>query len=93
MQYTIPISIPVAGFAGCNVFISNENTLSVYFNNLQVRHCRGQIIEDRHYYRCCFKIKGIICKALGGPPTIICTKVILLNLMMTWAKFFRESTN
>jgi len=40
----------------------------VYFDNLQVRHDRGRILEQNHYYAFILKIQALSSKAFGGAP-------------------------
>ena len=49
------------------VYISNESSANVFFDNLQVRHDRGRIIEENHYYAHGLKIAAISSKAYGAP--------------------------
>jgi RHS repeat-associated protein len=52
------------------VYLSNETNQYVYFDDFQVTHNRGRIIEENHYYAFGLKIAGISSKAmpsnLGG---------------------------
>jgi hypothetical protein len=34
----------------CMVFVCNKSLVPVYFDDLQVRHDRGRILEENHYY-------------------------------------------
>ncbi len=61
---TLPnIKAPKNGFA--YVYVSNESDEMVYFDNLQVAHNRGRIIEENHYYAFGLKIAGISSTKLG----------------------------
>ncbi len=57
------IKAPKNGYA--YIYVSNENDDPVYFDNLQVAHDRGRIIEENHYYTFGLKIAGISSKKLG----------------------------
>lgn len=52
------------------VYVSNESPVNVYFDDFEVTHTRGRIIEENHYYPYGLKIAGISAKAmpsnLGG---------------------------
>jgi hypothetical protein len=48
---------PKNGYA--YIYVSNESFEPVYFDNLQVAHTRGRIIEENHYYAYGLKIAGI----------------------------------
>ena len=41
------------------IYVSNESSEYVYFDNLQVSFTRGRIIEENHYYAFGLKIAGI----------------------------------
>jgi RHS repeat-associated protein len=51
------IKAPKNGYA--YVYVSNESDEPVYFDNLQVSHNRGRIVEENHYYAFGLKIAGI----------------------------------
>lgn len=57
------IKAPKNGY--CFVYVSNEADEMVYFDNLQVAHNRGHIVEENHYYAYGLKITGISSKKLG----------------------------
>ena len=47
------------------IYVSNESSEYVYFDNLQVGHTMGRIIEENHYYAFGLKIAGISSTKLG----------------------------
>jgi len=47
------------------IYVSNESDEPVYFDNLQVQHVRGRIIEENHYYAFGLKIAGISSRQLS----------------------------
>ncbi len=57
------IKAPKNGYAF--VYVSNESNEFVYFDNLKIKHTRGRILEENHYYAFGLKIAGISSNKMG----------------------------
>ena len=58
------IRVPRNGY--CFIYVSNESPTNVFFDDVQVRHDRGRILEENHYYAYGLKISALSSKAFGG---------------------------
>lgn len=61
------VKVPKNGYVF--VYLSNSSNIDVYFDNLDITHIRGRLVEENAYYPYGLKTKGICGEAFGKLDT------------------------
>jgi hypothetical protein len=66
LDYPALQKIPVTKNGYLHVYVENESPVNVFFDNLQVIHTHGALVEEAHYYPFGLTMEGISDKAIKG---------------------------